>query len=48
MDMPWVDSFAQLRRLTLVWAIGEAKKILADPHDQRLQTTRQKCNGRLG
>jgi len=32
MDMPWVDSFAQLRRLTLVWAIGEAKKILADPY----------------
>merc|ERR1719213_1479834 len=32
MDMPRVDSFAQLRRLTLVWAIGEAKKILADPY----------------
>jgi len=31
-DMPWVDSFAKLRVLTLVWAISESRKILADPH----------------
>jgi hypothetical protein len=32
MDMPWQDSFAKLRLLTLTWAIGEAEKVLADPY----------------
>merc|ERR1719313_1883616 len=31
-DIPWVDSFAGLRLLTVKWAIGEAEKILAETY----------------
>jgi hypothetical protein len=31
-EMPWVDSFAGLRRLTLLWALGEADKVLAETY----------------
>lgn len=31
-DIPWVDSFAKLRLLTVTWAIGEAEKILAETY----------------